>query len=78
VGELGEDGGDARVAALRACTAELPPRSQLLLRLCYREALPRAEVAARLGLGVDGLKSLLARVKTILKECVQRRSQGDA
>jgi RNA polymerase sigma factor (sigma-70 family) len=77
VRELGEDGGDARVAALRECTAQLPPRSQMALRLCYRDVLPRAEVAVRVGMGVEGLKSLLARVKAALKECVQRRT-GDA
>jgi RNA polymerase sigma factor (sigma-70 family) len=77
VRELGDDGGDARVAALRACTAKLPPRSQMVLGLCYRDALPRAEVAARAGLGIDGLASLLARVKAALKECVDRRTRGE-
>jgi len=75
--ELGSDGGDGRVAALRACVEGLPPRSQLLLQLYYRDGLPRREVAVRLGLGDEGVKSLLERVKVALKQCVQRR-QDDA
>src|SRR5690606_23645246 len=78
VAELGPDGGDARVAALRACLPTLPPRSRLALQLYYRDGLSRREVARRLGLGEEGAKSLLARAKAALKVCVQRRSDGDA
>lgn len=76
--ELGDDGGDARVQALRQCVAALPPRSRLALQLFYRDGLSRREAAARLGLGDEGMKSLLERVKAALKKCVQERRQGDA
>lgn len=78
VEELGADGGDARVRALRACVQALPPRSQQALQLYYRDGLTRREVAARLGMGDEGVKSLLERVKAALKQCVQQRRTDDA
>ena len=78
VAELGDDGGDARVAALRDCVAALPQRSRLALRLCYDDAMPRRQAATRLGLSVQGLQSLLRRLKDGLRECVRRRSEHDA
>lgn len=77
VTELGDDGGDAAVAALRHCVAGLPARSRQALDLCYRDGLPRATAAARLGLGDDGLKSLLARLRAALKECIERKRDHD-
>src|SRR5262245_57872909 len=76
--ELGDDGGDARVLALRECVQQLPARSQQALRLCYGDALPRTEVAARLGLGIEGLRSWLARLRAALKQCIERRRQDHA
>jgi len=77
--ELGDDGGDARVAALRACVQRLPARSQQALRLCYGEvSVARTDVAARLGLGIEGLRSLLARLRAALKQCIERRRERDA
>ncbi|MBZ0152319.1 MAG: sigma-70 family RNA polymerase sigma factor [Planctomycetes bacterium] len=75
VRELGDDGGDAAVAALRQCVSALPARSRRALDLCYRDGLPRAAAAGALGLGVDGLKSLLARLRAALKDCIERRRQ---
>ena len=76
--ELGDDGGDARVLALRACVDRLPARSQQALRLCYGEGVARTDVAARLGLGIEGLRSLLARLRAALKQCIERRRERDA
>lgn len=73
VQDLGDDGGDAAVAALRECVAALPARSRRALDLCYRDGQPRAAAAASLGLGADGLKSLLARLRAALKDCIERR-----
>jgi RNA polymerase sigma factor (sigma-70 family) len=74
VRELGDDGGDARVDALRACVASLPERSRLLLQLYYRDGLSRQQVAMRVGLGDEGVKSLLQRLKAALQRCVERRN----
>jgi RNA polymerase sigma factor (sigma-70 family) len=78
VRELGDDGGDARLDALRACVGELPPRAQLALRLRYRDGLARAELAVRLAMTEEGVKSLLDLVRAALKRCVGRRRDDDA
>jgi RNA polymerase sigma factor (sigma-70 family) len=76
VQELGDDGGDERLELLRQCIASLPLRSRLALQLCYRDGLSRGEIGARLGLGDNGTKTLLARLRAALKQCVERRSHG--
>lgn len=77
VAEAGDDGGDGLRAALRACLQQLPERSRGVLELRYGEELERQDIAARLGLGDEGVKSLLARVRAALAECVQRRMRHD-
>ena len=72
VSELGDDGGDARVAALRDCMAKLPSRSRLAVQLRYRDGLTRAAVAERIGLSDDGCKNLLERVRDALRTCMER------
>lgn len=71
-----DDGGDARREALRSCLEQLPQRSRTVLDLRYRERLDRAAIGARVGLGDEGVKSLLARVRAALAACVRRRSTG--
>ncbi|MGE3173815.1 MAG: RNA polymerase sigma factor [Planctomycetota bacterium] len=72
--ELGDDGGDRRVDALRQCVRALPLRQRRALALCYGDGLARDDVAARLGLRPEGLKSLLGRVREVLRRCVRRRT----
>ncbi|MCA8949924.1 MAG: RNA polymerase sigma factor [Planctomycetes bacterium] len=67
------DTGEAERLALRECLEALPPRSREALQLRYGESLPREQIAARLGLGVEGVKSLLTRLRAALSECVRRR-----
>lgn len=69
----GADAADERLAALRCCLDELPPRSRRALELRYGEDAPRASIARELGLGAEGVKSLLARLRAALAVCVQRR-----
>jgi RNA polymerase sigma-70 factor (ECF subfamily) len=71
--EAGDDGGEALRAALRACLQQLPDRSRRALELRYGEGLEREAIAAQLGLGDEGVKSLLARLRAVLAECVGRR-----
>lgn len=71
------DGGDAMREALRACLSELPPRSRTALQLRYGDGRERAEIGARLGLGVEGVKSLLVRLRTGLARCVRRRMRDE-
>jgi RNA polymerase sigma factor (sigma-70 family) len=75
-----DDGGDEAAAtlarAVAECVAALPPRSRAVLAMRYGEDLPRDVIAARVGLTAEGVKSLLARVRAALAECVRRRN-GD-
>ena len=72
--EQARDGtGDAVRDALRACLQELPERSRLVVELRYGEDLERPAIAARTGLGEEGVKSLLVRTRTALADCVRRR-----
>jgi RNA polymerase sigma-70 factor (ECF subfamily) len=77
VEDCGDDGGDAFVAALRACMERLEQRSQELLRGHYTDGDSRARLAARFGLSEDGIKSWLRRVRGALRLCVERRVERD-
>jgi RNA polymerase sigma-70 factor (ECF subfamily) len=67
------DGGDAWVAALRSCLEQMTSRVRRAFELQYRERRSRAELAAALGLGEEGVKSLLQRSRQRLRECIERR-----
>ena len=69
----GDDGGDRYLASLRACLKILAPRVHEALDLRYGENLSRKNVANRLGLTEDGVKSLLSRGLARLRACVERR-----
>ena len=71
------DAGDAMSEALRACLAELPARSRAVLQLRYGDDLDRAAIGARVGLGVEGVKSLLVRLREALARCIRRRCEDD-
>ena len=62
--------------ALQKCLRELPERSRTVLRLRYGENLDRKAIAERVGLGAEGVKSLLVRLREQLGLCVRRR-MGD-
>ena len=74
----GDDGGDAQLAALRRCLHELPERSRRAVELRYGDGVARAAIARELGLGEEGVKSLLVRLRAALAACMQRRAQEDA
>ncbi len=67
------DGGHRYLEALDACLELLDGRGRDALRMRYRDGCSRSEIAERLGIGVDGTKSLLRRVRQLLRECVERR-----
>lgn len=69
-----EDGGDARVDALRLCLDALAQPGQRAMRLLYgEERRSRQEVAELVDLKLEGLKTLVRRSKLKLRECVERR-----
>lgn len=70
------DGGDAALERLRACLDRLDGRAREAVRLCYEERRSRREIGARLGLGEDGVKSLLRRTRAVLRQCVEGGSEA--
>jgi RNA polymerase sigma-70 factor (ECF subfamily) len=75
--QVGEDGGDALRAALTECLRTLPGRTREALDLRYRDGAPREAIAAALGIGTEGVKSLLARAREVLADCMRRRIDYD-
>lgn len=67
-----DDGGDEQLERLRACVQQLSGRARDALRLCYEERRSRRDIAERLGIGEDGVKSLLRRTRELLRNCVER------
>jgi RNA polymerase sigma-70 factor (ECF subfamily) len=73
------DGGDAWLAALAECTAQLDGRARDAVRACYGEGGgDRAAAARSLGLRPNGLKTLLQRVRALLRACIERKLGGEA
>jgi RNA polymerase sigma-70 factor, ECF subfamily len=70
----GEDGLNGYLAALRECLEKaVNPRVRQALELQYRDRASRAEIAAKLEMAVEGVKTLLRRAKSVLRDCVERR-----
>jgi RNA polymerase sigma-70 factor (ECF subfamily) len=75
---LGDDGTAYR-DALRACLEQLSRRNREILDLRYRDGKSRAEMAAALAIGEDGVKSALRRVRKRLQDCIEQRlKRGEA
>lgn len=76
----GDDAGEARLARLRECLKSLAPRAREAVQLHYEDRRSRREIGARLGIGEDGVKSLLRRTRAQLYACMQHdeRSEGSS
>jgi DNA-directed RNA polymerase specialized sigma24 family protein len=61
------------VDALRDCVEQLESRSRMAVDLQYRVEAGREAIAAALGMKPDGVKTLLRRVRQVLRECVERK-----
>lgn len=68
-----DDCGSAHLHALRTCLDELDGRAREAVRLQYEERRSREDLGLALGLSADGVKSLMRRVRTALRACVERR-----
>ena len=62
-----------RRRALRDCLAEVEGRSREALRLRYVDQLRPAAVATRMDLQPGAVRTLLSRVRTALRACIERR-----
>ncbi len=67
-----------RQFALRNCIKGLPKRQQKTLKLYYVANARMKEISQATGRSVDGVKSLLMRVRKALKKCIQTRLASQA
>lgn len=67
------DDGEAWLTALRSCLQGLDGRARRLLDLHYADGSSRTSIATALGMRPDGVKTLLRRVRDVLRQCVLRR-----
>lgn len=71
----GDDAG-VLLDALAECYEQTAGRARDALDRFYGDDLGRAEVASRLQMTVDGVKTLLQRTRKALRECIERRLQA--
>lgn len=64
---------DARIEAARRCLEQLDGRARRALELRYAENASREAMGRELGLGDDGVKSLLRRLRQLVQACVEKR-----
>ncbi|MFW5693309.1 MAG: RNA polymerase sigma factor [Thermoguttaceae bacterium] len=70
----GESGLSDYLAALEDCLEKaVSPRVRKALDLQYRMRAGRAEIAAQLGLNVEGVKTMVRRGRSALRDCVERK-----
>jgi DNA-directed RNA polymerase specialized sigma24 family protein len=70
------DGGEGYLDALRECVDGLAGRARQAIELFYHDDLGRTDIAQRLEMTEDGVKSLLRRTRDVLRRCVEGRVAG--
>lgn len=63
---------DVRIAAVRACVEQLNGRAAEAVQLCYGEGRSREQIANALDMAPNGVKTLLARTRRWLEQCMER------
>ena len=64
---------ETREWALADCLRELDGRASDLIRLRYQEALKPSAIAERLGMGAVAVRVALSRVRSALRQCIERK-----
>lgn len=77
-GFAADDAGDGALQHLRDCVQQLTGRARDVVRWQYEERCSRTTIAERLGIGADGVKSLLRRTRTVLRDCIEKRAKEGA
>ena len=67
------DHGESYRAALTTCLGQIDERHRRVLELRYTERASREVIAREFGLGEEGVKALLRRVRERLRVCIERR-----
>lgn len=72
------DDGERWLASLRACVDGLDGRASEVVQRFYGQGLDRAALAAAMGMKENGVKTLLQRVRAVLRACIEKRIGGEA
>ena len=73
-----DDEGERYRAALRACLDGLSERQRGIVEMRWGRRARRDEIAQAAGVGVEGVKSLLRRIKDALRHCIQKRVSDES
>lgn len=68
------DGGNELIQQLRDCLQQLQPRTQKALELHYEDGLSWPDVAARIDMKPNGIKTLAQRARQTLRTCIERKT----
>ena len=69
---------DARLERLRRCLAQLGGRAREAGQLHHCDGVSLDETARLMELGLEGARSLLARARRALRDCIERTDERDA
>lgn len=73
----GDDGLETYLDALRECLAGLDGQARQAVDLHYKENVSREQMAERLDMKPEGVKTLLRRTRQVLRECIERRLRSE-
>lgn len=68
-----DDAGTGTLEALRSCLERLDGRAREVIHLHYELRRSRPQIGTALGIGEDGVKSLLRRTRALLRDCIERQ-----
>lgn len=77
-GFAADDAGEHALSHLRDCVGQLTGRARDVVRWHYEERASRDAIGERLGIGADGVKSLLRRTRALLRECIEQHTKEGA
>jgi RNA polymerase sigma-70 factor, ECF subfamily len=67
------DDGERWIVSLRACVEGLDGRAREVVRRFYGDGSDRATVAKAMSMRENGVKTLLQRVRAVLRACIEKR-----
>ncbi|WDI43754.1 sigma-70 family RNA polymerase sigma factor [Bremerella sp. P1] len=76
VAEVAAESIPQRQIALRHCLQQLPMESRELLNLKYVRSQSTKQLSAATGRSLDGVKSVLVRIRRLLSECVENKTKA--
>ena len=68
-----DDGGEEWRQAMRGCLDQLEGRAREAVRMQYEERKSREAIGAAFRIGGDGVKSMMRRIRELLRRCVERQ-----